>query len=107
MEVTSHVRSHPTNYERCGVSVFAVHISNPDPEPVAKAIKREYPEPNHFPVSERFFLVSADTLARAVGETLGFDADGLKGTVFKLNAAHYGFDRRDMWEWLETARQSG
>lgn len=85
-------------------SVFAVHVSSSDPKPVAKRITEEYPGTGHHKVSERFYLVRADILARTLAETLGIRGKGppgFSGVVFKLNATYAGFDDPAIWEWLQ------
>ena len=89
------------NAERSKMGVFAVHLSDDSVEKAAQRLREAYPEPAHHEVSERFFLVRAEGISRNVAEKLGFTSvDKVAGSVFKLNAAYAGWDRRAMWEWM-------
>ena len=89
------------------MATFVVHLSDEDVEGQAKHLREAFPEPNHYRVSERFFLVRADALSDSVAQTLGFnDTKGWPGAVFKLNRAYAGWDRRAMWEWMALGERS-
>lgn len=91
------------------MSVFAVHVSSDPPAPVARRIEEKYPGTGHHKVSERFYLVRADTLAHTLAEDLGIRGKGpseFSGVVFRLNAAYAGFDDPAIWEWLSLAELS-
>ena len=90
-------------------SVFAVHVSSADPKPVAERIMDNHPGTGHHKVSERFYLVRADTLAHTLAEELGIRGKGppgFSGVVFKLNATYAGFDNGAIWEWLQLSSAS-
>ena len=83
------------------MAVFAVHLSGDSVNEAAQRLRDSYPKPEHHEVSERFFLVRTKGISSNVAEKLGFTSTGqVAGSVFKLNAAYAGWDRRDMWEWM-------
>lgn len=92
------------------MAVFAVHLSGDSYPTAADRLEKAY-EKDHFLLSERLYLVKADSLARDVVQTVGIGdnddpAKVVTGAVFKLNAAYSGFDSRAMWEWLAEAERS-
>lgn len=90
------------------MATYAVHLSGENIEDPTTRIREAYPEPQHYRVSERFYLVRADAPSQAVAEKLGFtDTEQQSGAVFKLNRAYYGWDKRTMWEWMALGERSG
>ncbi len=85
------------------MSVFVVHFSSPTVEEPIRRLQTRFPGTGHHKLSERTYLVRADTLAQTLAEDLeirGSDA-GRTGVVFKLNATYAGFDSSAIWEWLQ------
>lgn len=90
------------------MTTFVVHLSDENVESQASLLREEFPEPQHYRVSERFYLVRADALSDSVAQRLGFnDTTRKPGSVFKLNRAYAGWDKRTMWEWLALGERSG
>ena len=85
--------------------IFAVHISDDSPAEVVNRLRAQYPTPQHYEVSERFFLVSDETISEFIAENIGIRGDnrvgGSRGAVFGLNGEYSGFDNRAIWEWLD------
>ena len=81
------------------MATYAVPLSADAIEDQDERLLKEFLTPLHYRVSERFYLVRADVVSSDVAEKLGLtDAEGLPGSVFKLNRAYSGWDRRTMWE---------
>ena len=84
------------------MSLFAIILEAPNPE-VEKLVRESYP--NHYPFSETVFLISQDTLAETVAQTVGIKGDNrievATGAIFKLSGAYAGYASRALWEWLE------
>ena len=72
---------------------------------LAERIEVEYPNSNHYKVSDSYYLVHADSLSDHVATQIGVKGDdkveGASGVVFKLNGAYSGWAPRSLWEWLE------
>lgn len=87
------------------MAVFAVHLSSEDPVSQAASLAGIYPGDQHYRVSDRFYLIRADTTSHTVAAVLGL-REGASGAVFKLNDSYFGWESRAMWEWLDTARNA-
>ena len=91
------------------MNVFMVYISGDPVDEPTQRLKERYPaESEHFQMSERLYLVSADGIAQSVADNIGFGDDlaGSTGVVFKLNASYAGYERRAMWDWLQLVEQN-
>ena len=86
---------------------FVVHLSDENIESQASRLRERFPEPQHYLVSERIYLVRADAPSRTVADRLGFNyTTGQRGAVFKLTWAYAGWDNRAMWAWLALGERS-
>ena len=90
------------------VSLFAVHLSGKDLTSQSERVRRAYPDPDHYQLSDNAFLVvSSDARPQAIADKLelaGADDDAT-GIVFKLNSSYTGYESEALWEWLATARR--
>lgn len=87
--------------------VFAVHFSSETPNEQAGRLRDAFPDLQHYRLSERFYLVRADTIAQQVADKIGLDGndpDGPTGVVFRLNASNAGFDEGAVWDWLRLSK---
>ena len=87
--------------------VFAVILTGESVDGPVQRIKERYPTPEeHYEMSRRFHLLRADSITKWVADHLGLSGENPErqtGVVFRLNAAHAGFDDRSLWEWLDLA----
>ena len=87
------------------MAVFVVLSDEPNKQLYDK-IKEVYPN-DHFALSDRSWLVSADAISRVVSGSLGITTEddtvpqGAMGmaVVFTING-YYGFHNQDTWEWI-------
>lgn len=95
----------PVGGGRTRVSVFAVHISGERTEKPAKRLQQRYPD--HYRVSDRFYLVCSDGTAQDVADRIGIGGEDQSetGVVFELKRFYAGFERRALWDWLGAAEQ--
>ena len=86
--------------------IFAVFLDQVDPD-VAERIKKAYPD--HYKMSENFFLVPSDTIAEEVAINVGIKGDDriVGGVVFKLNNTYSGYTTRSLWDWLQQFEEQG
>lgn len=86
------------------MSVFAVYLSG-DLDDLTERLEAAYSPKLHYRLNKRLYLV-VDDLTDSVMDILKLgDTPDATGAVFKLNAAHNGFEHRALWEWLEVAQQ--
>lgn len=79
------------------MAVFAI-IATPDNNLIADAIGRNFPR--HFQFGPKQYVVAADGLtAQQVSERLGLNGTAGQFVAFSI-AGHFGFYRKDLWEWL-------
>ena len=65
-----------------------------------KAAIEEHFKGNYFEFGPgQFVMVAPDVTSRQVSETLGPLTDNDRFVVFTV-AGHWGFHRKDLWEWL-------
>ena len=88
------------------MSVFAVVLNEAHPD-VVERIENAYPD--FYQLSNTFFLVQSNALARKVAAAVGIKGDDriedAQGVVFRLNRAYAGYSSRDLWEWLGQAEE--
>ena len=89
------------------MSIFAVVLREPN-APVKERVEQYYP--NHFPLSDTFFLVDSDTIAETVAAKTGIKGEeqvkNASGVVFKLNSGYAGFTARALWDWLKVHKDN-
>ena len=94
------------------MATFVVWLSGDDIQTQVANLEKQYPEPEHYKIRDGLYLVRGDELAEGVAENVGIgpsasadpaDATLHTGAVIKLNAAHAGWERRTLWEWLQLA----
>lgn len=95
----------PVGGGRKRVSVFAVHMSGEPIEKPTRQLQKHYPD--HYRVSDRFYLVCCDGTVQDVVDRIGIDGRDLAGTgvVFELKRFYAGYERRALWDWLGSAEQ--
>lgn len=85
--------------------VFLVCLSGGPIEELADLLRARYPEPDHYQLSKRAFLVRADSISDWVADSIGIKSDdrieGATGVVFRLRGSYAGFFERSVWEWLD------
>ncbi len=82
------------------MTVYAVFLNEPNEEAWAVLAER-WPD-RHFILTGNLAFVAPEglTLTSAIAEAVGIgDAEDRHGIVFEW-AAHNGYNRSDLWEWL-------
>lgn len=90
------------------MSVFAVYFSGEAIAALVQRLEAAYPDKDHYRLEEHLYLVRGEPFTDTVIKNLGLEGDDpiATGAVFKLNAAHGGFENRALWEWLEVAQRT-
>lgn len=72
---------------------------------IQERIEEEYPDQNHFKISDICFLVSSYELSQSVAQRIGLKGENRVedslGVVFRLNGAYSGYHYKSVWEWIK------
>ena len=83
------------------MTVYAVFLNEPNEE-AWSALAAHWPNGRHFILTPNMAFVAPEelTLTARIAEAVGIgQANELRGIVFEW-AAHNGYNRSDLWEWL-------
>jgi hypothetical protein len=79
------------------MAAFAV-LAPPDNYLIAAAVQHNFPR--HFNMTQGQWVVAeAGLTAKQVAERLGLNGSSGQFVVFSI-AGHFGYYRKDLWEWL-------
>jgi hypothetical protein len=80
------------------VTIFAIIAPAPSAA-LQSAIKRDFPNKNMEFAPGQFVVSASGLTAHQVSEKLGLDGAAGQFVVFSV-ASHFGYHRKDLWEWL-------
>ncbi len=89
------------------MNVFVLFHEEDRTEALEQAIKDKFGSDNVYPFTDNLVLVRSPAANPATFSGVGIGEDEGTGVIFKLNASHHGFYRREFWQWLKEAVDTG
>ena len=85
------------------MSTFAIYLNAPN-EAAWSAVRQAWPG-RHFILDDRLAFVAPtdDTLTSDIAAHVGMDAGGPHGVVAEITS-YFGYNRPDLWEWMQKVR---
>ena len=85
------------------MAIFAIVLLEPN-EVVRSRIEDSFPNPNHFLLGDRFWVVTGTGVSEHIATRVGLKgpdrAPDVSGVVFRLQRGYSGYTNPGLWEWL-------